>query len=88
MAASLETVIEQVKALSPDDQRRLHRLLQEKLAAAGPAKSEDDFERELLAQGLLTRIPPPITDLTPYQNRRTVRVEGQPLSEQIIEERR
>ena len=38
--------------------------------------------------GLLTEIPLPVADFTPWQNRQPIQVEGQPLSETIIEERR
>jgi hypothetical protein len=38
--------------------------------------------------GLIKDIKPPITDFTPYQNRKLIKVEGKPLSEILIEERR
>ena len=71
MPSSLDKLVEQVEALSVEDQRRLHKLLQEKFAAAREAASEDDFKLELVAEGLLSKIPPPITDLAPYRDRRT-----------------
>ena len=45
------------------------------------------LDQRLLAAGLISRIPPPI-DLGSYKRSEPVRVEGKPISESIIEERR
>jgi putative addiction module CopG family antidote len=47
-----------------------------------------ELQRRLLAAGIISEIKPPITDLTPYQNRRAVPVQGEPVSEAILRERR
>jgi hypothetical protein len=49
---------------------------------------EDQIEQELLAQGVLDNVPPPPTDLTIYRNRKPIRVQGTPVSERLIAERR
>ncbi|MEO8498409.1 MAG: hypothetical protein ABI614_25380 [Planctomycetota bacterium] len=49
---------------------------------------EDQIERELLAQGVLDHVPPPPADLTMYRNRKPVHVQGTPVSERLIAERR
>lgn len=49
---------------------------------------EAQLERKLFELGFLKKLRKPITDLTPYQNRRLLEVKGKPLSETIIEERR
>jgi transcriptional regulator of acetoin/glycerol metabolism len=85
--SNLDQVIEEVKALSPDDQRKLRDLL-DRLLAPAPQMSEEEFERHLLAKGVISEIPPPITDLTPFQNRKLMEVKGEPLSETVVEERR
>jgi len=41
-----------------------------------------------VAKGLVRRIPPPITDFAPYRDWRPVEIEGEPLSETIVRERR
>ena len=46
------------------------------------------MQQRLLAAGLISEVKPPITDLTPYQNRQPIAVEGEPLSEAVIRERR
>jgi putative addiction module CopG family antidote len=50
--------------------------------------ASQDLQRRLLAAGIISEIKPPITDLTPYRNRSAVPVQGEPLSEAIIRERR
>jgi hypothetical protein len=36
----------------------------------------------------ISEIKPPITDLTPYRNRRAFPIQGEPISETVIRERR
>jgi hypothetical protein len=81
-------VVEIVKALTPAEQWRLRDLLEVWLAPPEAPMTEEEFEQELLRQGILDHVPPPITDLTPYQHRKPVEVIGKPVSETIIEERR
>lgn len=49
---------------------------------------EDQIEQELLAQGVLDHVPPTPTDLTDYRNRKLILVQGTPVSERLIAERR
>ena len=86
--SNLDRVIEEVKALTPDEQRRLREWLDRSLAPPTPQMTEEEFEQHLLAKGIISEIPPPITDLTPFQNRKLMDVKGKPLSETVIEERR
>jgi hypothetical protein len=86
--ANLDRVIEEVKALTPDEQKQLREMLDALMAKSAPPMTEDEFERRLLEKGIISRIPPPITDLTPYRDRKLIEVKGKPLSETIIEERR
>jgi hypothetical protein len=46
------------------------------------------LQRRVLEAGIISEIKPPITDLTPYQHRQAIPVQGEPLSEAIIRERR
>jgi Arc/MetJ-type ribon-helix-helix transcriptional regulator len=52
------------------------------------APSSHELQRRLLEAGIISEIKPPITDLTPYQNRRAVPIQGEPISETAIRERR
>jgi Arc/MetJ-type ribon-helix-helix transcriptional regulator len=50
--------------------------------------ADQELQRRLLAAGIISEIKPPITDFTPYQNRRAVPIQGEPISETAIRERR
>jgi Arc/MetJ-type ribon-helix-helix transcriptional regulator len=51
-------------------------------------RTNEELQQRLLKAGLISEIKPPITDLTPYQNRQAIAVQGEPLSETVIRERR
>ena len=85
---TLHQVLEQVKMLTPDEQEELPELLDLMLSANSRSPlTEEEFEQMMVEKGIMSA-PPPITDFTPYENRRTVKVKGKPVSEVIIEERR
>ncbi len=85
---NFDELVEEVKALQPDEQQQLRELLDTWLADTHPQLTEDEFEQELYEAGLLSELKPPITDFTPYKNRKPISFKGKPLSEVIIEERR
>jgi Arc/MetJ-type ribon-helix-helix transcriptional regulator len=68
--------------------------LKQSTQAATPVNHElkgpghEELQRRLFDAGLLSEIKPPITDLTPYQNRQAISIQGEPLSETVIRERR
>jgi hypothetical protein len=86
--SNLDQVIEEVKALTPDEQRKLRELLDNLIGGATPAITEEELQQRLYEKGVIGEIPSPITDLTPYRNRKLMEVKGKPLSETVIEERR
>ena len=49
--------------------------------------NRNDFERRLLAKGVITEIPPRLPDNDVRKDFQPVKVEGKPVSETIIEER-
>jgi hypothetical protein len=83
-----------INSLSHEQMRQLRYELDDRLAPEvedSPAASEQlnmDMQRQLLEAGIIGEIRPPITDLAPYRNRRAVPIQGEPLSETIIRERR
>jgi hypothetical protein len=83
-----EKVVEEVKALSPAEQRQLQALLETWLAPAPAPMTEEAFAHKLVECGVLSEVPPPITDFTPYQHRHPITTTGTPLSQVILEERR
>jgi hypothetical protein len=80
--------------LTPAEQRVLKQML-DVLCAPLPELTEksdsqklQELDQILLEEGLVSQIPPPITDFTPYRNRKLIEVKGKPISQTIIEERR
>ena len=47
-----------------------------------------EMQRQLLEAGIIGEIRPPIADLAPYRNRKAVPIQGEPISETVIRERR
>lgn len=88
MSMNLDRLLQEVKSLTPDEQRCLRDMVDELLAITAPQMTGDEFEEHLLRKGIISRIPPRIRDAGFYANRRPVEVKGKPVSETIIEERR
>jgi len=87
MTPNVEKVISEVLSLSNEELRELRERIDKILAR--PQMTEDEFDRHLLAKGIISKIPPPITDFTPYENRKPAEIlDGKPISETLIEERR
>ncbi len=87
MASELERLVEQVVAL-PNDQQRRFRALLDATASCQPAPSpEEGFKQRLLRSGLLCEIKHPAQSASSPRHPR-VDVQGQPLSETVIKERR
>jgi tetratricopeptide (TPR) repeat protein len=74
-----EKVLGKVLQLDPDHQEALDQLRMVK---------EDQLAQRLFESGHLKKINKRITDFTPYQNRKPIKVKGKPLSETVIEDRR
>jgi hypothetical protein len=89
-------------ALSPEQMETLRRELDSKMASAMPSAmsppaqpppsratpmSEDDFKRQLLKSGLMTSLPTP-ADPAARPVFQPIAIDGEPLSETIIRERR
>lgn len=85
---NLNALKETIRTLTPEQKRELRNWwdTQEKTESA-PLK-EDEINQKLFEKGVIRRPPPPITDFTPYQSRKMIEIQGEPLSETIIRERR
>lgn len=66
---------------------RLHRQKKLEAQSSRQALTPDELNRQLLEAGLLTKIPAK-PDPTDYQEFSPIAIEGEPLSETIIRERR
>jgi len=83
---TLHQVLEQVKMLTPDEQRELQDLLDFVLASHDNEVTEELFERMMVEKGIMT-VPPPNSPVR-SENWKPVEVKGKPVSEILIEERR
>ncbi len=84
--SALEKILEEIKSLTPAAQAKVRELL-DSLEPPPPPVSREEYEKYLLAKGIIThipsrQIPPERRDFKP------VEIEGEPLSETIIRERR
>ena len=86
--SNLDRLFEEVKTLTPDEQSSLRDMIDELVSTNALNMSSDELERHLLDKGIISRIPPRIRDAGFYANRKPIEVDGKPVSEIIIEERR
>ena len=91
-STSVERIIEEVKSLTADEQRKVKELIDSLLVT--PAETperlspEDLVEQRLLERGVISEIPKRLPDPEQYRDFKPVEVKGKPVSETIIEERR
>ena len=87
--STLEKILEEIKSLTPAEQAKVRELL-DSLQPPPPATpvSREEYEKYLLAKGVISHIPtrePPSPERKAFK---PIKVEGKPISETIIEERR
>ncbi len=87
---SFDHIWEAVKNLPAKQQRRLRRLLNALRFKSQPLTPLDEADLLLLQEGVIRSIPRPPTeaDIQAFREYNPIDVEGKPLSETIIEERR
>ena len=68
----------------------VERLKQEDAQATPTGKplTEEQLEQQLVQSGFLASVPPPLSTATPPWKFEPVKIEGEPLSETVIRERR
>jgi hypothetical protein len=79
--SNLERIVEEVKTLTPDEQRSLRDMVDELLVKSASTMTEEELEQHLLRKGVISRIPPRIRDANFEANRKLIEVEGKPVSE-------
>ena len=87
--STVEKVLEEVRTLTPGEQRQVHSLLNSLLENHGHSQTtEYGFLQMLLQKGIITNIPNPADDADEDDEFEPIEVQGKPLSETVIEERR
>ncbi len=84
--ATLNRVLEDIRNMELTELSFVERAVQERLETAGYSPDEWSALQALLQAGLLTEIKPKRVNTA--GERRLIRVEGKPISETIVEERR
>jgi len=81
---------EAVQTLTPRQQRRLRKLLDVLRFKRPPFTPEEELQLLLLKDGAIDHIPRPLTeaDIKAFEEYKPVPIEGKPLSETVLEERR
>ena len=90
MSANVERVLAEIRALPPEEQRQVQERLTEILTQPQPAMTEEEFEQHLVEEGVLSAVRPRLTeeDIARFRSYKPIQVEGKPVSETLIEERR
>jgi len=90
MSPKLEQIIEAIQQLPPSEQEEIRQWLKERALSVNQKASEAELEvevdRMLLARGRIQAIPVGLTD--EEDDFEPIEIEGEPLSETIIRERR
>ena len=95
MTTRVEELIERIKTLSPEEQKRLRDSFAATIPPAVATESssaEDEFKQRLLELGIIKEIKRPPHDLQKaheeFVKYQPIPIRGKPISETIIEERR
>ena len=86
MATTVEQMARQIKTLTDKEQAQLRALLGADALPETPSDQELQFAQRLLAQGMLDHIPQGYPE--GYKEPPAITIDGEPLSETIIRERR
>lgn len=83
---TVERLYQEALALPPDDLQRLIEMLSQ-AEPAKPGMTEEEFQMRLMSEGIISDLPKPLAERE-EEEFRPIRVQGKPLSETIVEERR
>jgi hypothetical protein len=81
-------MLNELRRLTLEEQRALREAIDRSLSTPPSPPTEEQFERELFESGFLERIPPPPSDAHDFEDEKPINIQGKPLSETVIEERR
>lgn len=84
--AILNQIINQLQALEPSELQQLNQVLQQYLKDREVTAKSDAFHQALVGSGLVRQIKHPTFEQRPHHN--LVQVQGEPVSQTIVEERR
>jgi hypothetical protein len=84
--AIVKQIIDQLEALEAEELQQLNQVIQKHLAAIEEAVQQTTFHQALLTSGLVKQLKQP--SYNRQTERRLIEIQGTPVCETIIEERR
>ena len=89
MSTNVERVLEQIRALTAEEQKEIRAALNPS-ATTRPPMTEDEFQQHLLDAGVISELKPPMSEqeLARFRAYKPIEVTGKPVSETLIEDRR
>jgi hypothetical protein len=88
--SNYDKVVEQVKKLNRAEQWRLMDLIEMLLDPPPENQTEEEWEQQMLKEGVLDFVPRPPTeeDIRRFRAFKPIAIKGKPVSESVIEDRR
>ena len=84
--AILNQILAQLEALEPEELQQLNQIVQKHLTAKEEAVQQTSFHNALLTSGLVKQLKQPF--YSRQSQRQLIQIQGKPVSETMIEERR
>lgn len=90
MSANVERVLNEIRALTPEEQEQVRAALDKMSELTSKSQlTEEESERRMEERGIISRPQSPLLDAQSFDEFRPIEIlDGKPLSETIIEERR
>jgi hypothetical protein len=88
VSPNVNKILQEMDALNDGERQEFLRLLASRGGVESTLSAEGRLQRQLLAEGLVSHVPPRTKDVERYRQWQPVAIEGKPLSETIVEERR
>ena len=90
LESSIQAAVQSGRFASVDDAmaEAVRLLLRQPFAPAKKPLTEQELEQKLIDSGFLASVPPTLNPATPPWNFDPIKIEGEPLSETVIRERR
>ena len=88
VSPNVNKIIQEVDALNDRERQELQRLLEERSNITLALTPEQKLHDALVRRGLVEKTPPQGKDLDQHLRWQPIEIQGKPLSETIIEERR
>ena len=90
VSSNVDRIFQEVVALSPGERQQLMARMEMSIMSVSNSSAEDFAEAALLQKGIIRKIPPRPTqeDIARDNSHVPFQIEGRPVSEILIEERR